>query len=826
EVEIALNSHFPEVHDMLTKTKNSFKQTLKGIRQLMQNGVRTNIRIIVNKQNYQHLVSFAQFIWKNLPGVNRIVFIYPRFKGKAKLYSDKLAVKFTELMPFVHDACKELLQKEKEIQLLHFPYCMLDKSLWEKTLKNPYGININQCKHCDYIDECPKISESYIEKFGNKEFIPINNRHKDVVDIQLTDFCNYNCLFCCRPPKKTNNPTIEEIQNKIVDLTEKGYRRITLTGGEPLLRKDLIDIIRFAKQRNIINFDIQTNGMKFSDEELVKEIANEKIGTCHLAFPSHKKEIYEQLTQVKGSYEVAKKALDNLCKNNVDIKMVNVMNSLNKDHLPEYIRYFHENYNITKFNLLPIQPVGNPEQYEWIVPKFSEFKENLRNALEYAREHNLELSVSEGMPLCYLRGFEELSAVTELGLKNISIWDNFINSNHVLDFNKSLYAKEHKGEVCKNCSLNEICGGVWPQYKDWFGTDELEALSKNPNAIIESITKKEDKEFPIIQELRRFPDFGQNNEEKEVIDILPEIYGLLAGAKRGIAHVTPVYSNIYKKIQSYCTKLGLKVSHSNFKIVQSKNDKCIPFDSKEGTKYDTMYIFITKDNETMEEMKKVWDNYPLLYNSEITEKPSPLTVNKLCADLVGYPECCVKEYNKIQSKGQEHPDRLHVENSIKNSDTFSYLLNNFRWDAPYYLVSHFPCSYNCEKSKKIAKRVLEYIKIHHNDYYKKLVKFLKSPIIYVDFHSIFSFEDYKAEGNKIHYKTIYSQLYDNVEAVINSAYGDSELYKLHKNNQGLLLKGNIVAEENNKLVVYKDNKKVGELFASKKYNPKIIRFAE
>jgi hypothetical protein len=56
------------------------------------------------------------------------------------------------------------------IQLLHFPYCTIDRRYWKNTLKNPYPGQASACRSCRKAEDCPGILESYINEFGEEEF--------------------------------------------------------------------------------------------------------------------------------------------------------------------------------------------------------------------------------------------------------------------------------------------------------------------------------------------------------------------------------------------------------------------------------------------------------------------------------------------------------------------------------------------------------------------------------------------------------------------------------------------------------------------------------
>ena len=70
----------------------------------------------------------------------------------------------------------------------------------------------------------------------------------DYVRLSVTDKCNMRCFYCLPEGFKDfetpdNWLTFDEIEKVIHAFTNLGVRRVRLTGGEPLVRKDLPDLI-------------------------------------------------------------------------------------------------------------------------------------------------------------------------------------------------------------------------------------------------------------------------------------------------------------------------------------------------------------------------------------------------------------------------------------------------------------------------------------------------------------------------------------------------------------------------------------------------------
>ncbi len=87
----------------------------------------------------------------------------------------------------------------------------------------------------------------------------------------ITGKCNYNCLHCFMAAD--NAPMMQEFsreewQKTIADLDQCGVQQVTLTGGEPLLHPDFMEIVREITRRGMEICDINTNGSLLTEEIL------------------------------------------------------------------------------------------------------------------------------------------------------------------------------------------------------------------------------------------------------------------------------------------------------------------------------------------------------------------------------------------------------------------------------------------------------------------------------------------------------------------------------------------------------------------------------
>lgn len=87
--------------------------------------------------------------------------------------------------------------------------------------------------------------------------------------LSITDLCNFKCNYCLpngyQGKSSQDELTLDDIKTLVTSFAELGFKKIRLTGGEPSLRKDLLDIIDICKsQPGIEKVCITTNGYKLN----------------------------------------------------------------------------------------------------------------------------------------------------------------------------------------------------------------------------------------------------------------------------------------------------------------------------------------------------------------------------------------------------------------------------------------------------------------------------------------------------------------------------------------------------------------------------------
>jgi AdoMet-dependent heme synthase len=156
----------------------------------------------------------------------------------------------------------------------------------------------------------------------------INQRALDLgvpiaVHMDLTYRCNERCLHCYLDHDDRGEMTTAEIKGILDQLAEAGVFFLTLSGGEPLMRKDFFAIISHARSL-LFNVKVKTNGLMIGEDE-ARRLQELGVENLQISVYSHRPDVHDAITKVKGSLERTKTAIRFLRAQGLKLTIANVM---------------------------------------------------------------------------------------------------------------------------------------------------------------------------------------------------------------------------------------------------------------------------------------------------------------------------------------------------------------------------------------------------------------------------------------------------------------------------------------------------------------------
>lgn len=328
-------------------------------------------------------------------------------------------------------------------------------------------------------------SGHFYDKLCNKkEYYPWNGQ------IELTYRCNLNCIHCyckgsegksqrseVRRQKAKNKELTTDEWKKIFDkIHREGCLWLILSGGEPLIRDDFLELYSYAKNKGFI-ITIFTNGLLLTGK-IIDYLEKSPPKSIEITLNGITKFVYESITQVKGSFERVVSVIKELADKNLSLILKSNCLKQNKGEIGKIKVFADEllgkgnkrwrfkydpmiyprlngdtvpcDYRLSMEELLEIKK-SDPEIWD-------EYQRGLKAGFpDLNRDKNFLYHCNAWMNQFFINPYGRLkfcvfSDKFSVDLKNQSFKEGFYNV-----FPQLLKEKFKTDSKCRDCSLRSIC---------------------------------------------------------------------------------------------------------------------------------------------------------------------------------------------------------------------------------------------------------------------------------------------------------------------------------------------------------------------------------
>ena len=199
---------------------------------------------------------------------------------------------------------------------------------------------------------------------------PDHEQHSCLALIEVNDVCNLTCPVCFAgsSPAHTNQRSLAEIEFMLDTLVESEREPdlVQISGGEPTIHPQILEILKLAKSKPIRHIMINTNGIRIArDKEFVKQLAELRPGfEVYLQFDSMRRAALENL---RGAdlRRIREQALANLEEAGISTTLVCVIKKgVNDDEIGEIVRHALTYSCVRGITFQPIQDAGRNEGFD------------------------------------------------------------------------------------------------------------------------------------------------------------------------------------------------------------------------------------------------------------------------------------------------------------------------------------------------------------------------------------------------------------------------------------------------------------------------------
>ena len=222
------------------------------------------------------------------------------------------------------------------------------------------------------------------------------SREIDYLRISVTDLCNLRCFYCMgeKGVQKISHEQIitpERIKEIVEACAKLGIKKVRLTGGEPLVRKGIIDIIKLIREvKEIEEICLTTNAINL--KTMAIDLKEAGLDRLNISLDSLDETKFKFLTRggnlndvIEGILEAQKVGFKNIKINTV------LIGGFNDDEIEKFLGFSQKYSVIVRF--IELMPIG--ESAHFSKEKF------ISNQIVLSKLNNLELIYNDGVSSYY-----------------------------------------------------------------------------------------------------------------------------------------------------------------------------------------------------------------------------------------------------------------------------------------------------------------------------------------------------------------------------------------------------------------------------------------
>ena len=254
--------------------------------------------------------------------------------------------------------------------VLPFPF-----TLWQPKLIATHG-------NCEFY-----LKLAYTPEAKSAErFVPL------VMSWNVTRECNMKCSHCyinATEKKLSNELSTQEGKDLMDQICQVSKPLLILSGGEPLLRPDIYELIRYGSSKGL-KMGLGSNG-SLIDETVAAKLKAAGIATVSISLDSHIPSQHDEFRGVAGSWEKAVNACKVLRKNNVLVQINTTLTQQNYNQIDD-IMSLAEEIGVENFHLFFLVPTGRGAKLADISPQ--KYEDMITNTFAKVAKHKLNVRPS------------------------------------------------------------------------------------------------------------------------------------------------------------------------------------------------------------------------------------------------------------------------------------------------------------------------------------------------------------------------------------------------------------------------------------------------
>jgi putative heme d1 biosynthesis radical SAM protein NirJ2 len=302
-----------------------------------------------------------------------------------------------------------------------------------------------------------------------------------IMSWNTTNACNLNCPHCYRDAGKPaeGELTTSEAKTLIEQIKEAGFRIMVFSGGEPLLREDIFELVKHASDSGLRTV-FGTNGMLLT-RDVVQKLIDASASAMGISLDSADSEKHDKFRGIPGAYNLTMEGMKNCREMGLKFQIHTTVMDWNYDEI-EKITHLAIEVGASAHHVFFLVPTGRAAHLASGIMNAKKYEQLLERLMDKQKEISIELKPTcapqfmriakqKGMNMRFTRGCiagiayciispignvqpcayldKKVGNVKETSF--IEIWKNS-------EIFKELRTMKYRG-TCGICDYKDVCGG-------------------------------------------------------------------------------------------------------------------------------------------------------------------------------------------------------------------------------------------------------------------------------------------------------------------------------------------------------------------------------
>lgn len=299
------------------------------------------------------------------------------------------------------------------------------------------------------------------------------------LEFEITSRCNERCIHCYIPNGKKDagfDMSFEKFKYILDQFASMGGIHVTLSGGEALLNKDIVKMLRYCREKDLM-ISLLTN-LTYMRDDLVPILKEVNVSLVQVSLYSMDPAIHDTITTVKGSFAKTKAAIEKLHEADVPVqiscplmkankegydKVLKYAKSLRMSAQTDYIMMGESNFDTSNLaNRLSLDETAK------VIEDILEYDQDYQQEMEEIEPvSTIDMEEYKNMPLCGA-GINDLCVTVNGDIYPCSGWQAYVVGNVFRNSLRDIWEKSPMLEAvrkvkrkdfpkCLSCAARDYC---------------------------------------------------------------------------------------------------------------------------------------------------------------------------------------------------------------------------------------------------------------------------------------------------------------------------------------------------------------------------------